>query len=216
MTLHVLRVPTSRKIGLRLVPIPPGSKGPRREGWNKPGGYFTDPKEAARHWEAHAEEGIGAVLGPSGLCSLDVDHVEHARTVLAEFSIDLDALAKSAPCVVGNPARFRVLLRGTGWRVVPSRARLAGALGRGEARYRSRAPGGGTCRTYCRPRSTRAYPAKPYTWRTRPNGSFPAIPEALLTLWRDWPTFERLAKSRCPRAPAPTPTATHPPRRERY
>ena len=45
---------------------------------------------------------------------------------------------------------------------------------------------------------------KEYEWRTPPNGKFPALPEALLTIWRDWPTIEGLAKAMCPSAPIPT------------
>ena len=192
------------KYGLRLVPIPPGSKGPRREGWNKPGGYFTDPQEAAQHWTANPDDGIGAVLGPSHLVSLDVDHVEHTRTVLAEFGLDLNALAESAPCVVGNPARFRVLF-----------AAPAGELSRHALTWPARSPEekpttilelrAGDAQDVLPP-TIHPSTGKPYTWRTRPNGSFPALPEALLTLWRDWPTFEKMAKSLCPWAPAPTPT----------
>ena len=31
---------------LALVPIEPGEKGPKGKGWNKPGGYITDPVAA--------------------------------------------------------------------------------------------------------------------------------------------------------------------------
>jgi hypothetical protein len=189
------------KYHLALVPIPRGSKGPRREGWNKPGGYFMDAEEASRYWSAHPEDGIGTVLGPSRVCSLDVDHVEHARTVLGEFGIDLDALAQEAPTVVGNPERFRVLFaappnlsrHALTW---PARASAEKPITLLELRA-------GDVQDVLPP-TIHPGTGKEYTWRTRPNGFFPLPPEALLTLWRDWLTFERIAKSLCPWAPAPT------------
>jgi putative DNA primase/helicase len=194
-----------RNYHLALVPIPRGSKGPRREGWNKPGGYFTDAEEALRYWREHPEDGIGAVLGPSGLCSLDVDHVEHAMTVLSEFGVDLDALSGTAPTVQGKPARLRILFA----------APTGGELSRHALTWPARSPDekpltilelrAGDVQDVLPP-TIHPGTGKEYTWCTRPNGSFPALPEALLTLWRDWPTFERMAKSLCHWAPAPTPT----------
>jgi putative DNA primase/helicase len=98
--------------GLALVPIEPGEKGPKGKAWNKPGGYFTDADAAASFWEQHPEHNLGVVLGPSRVCSLDVDDVELARLALREaFDMDLDALAAAHPTTVGNPARFRVMFR---------------------------------------------------------------------------------------------------------
>ncbi|RML46946.1 Bifunctional DNA primase/polymerase [Pseudomonas savastanoi pv. glycinea] len=52
------------------------------------------------------------MLGPSRVCSLDVDDVKWTRFVLYELlGVDLDALALSFPTVVGNPLRFRVLFQ---------------------------------------------------------------------------------------------------------
>jgi putative DNA primase/helicase len=94
---------------MKLVPVPRGQKGPVREGWNKPGGYIEDPQEAQKYWLAHPEDGMGCVLGASGLCSLDLDNVDLARQVLCAFGVDIDALAAVHPTVVGNPARLRIL-----------------------------------------------------------------------------------------------------------
>ena len=38
-------------MGLKLVPIPAGKKGPTRPGWNQPGGYIDDPNTAAKTCE---------------------------------------------------------------------------------------------------------------------------------------------------------------------
>lgn len=98
--------------GMALVSIDPGEKAPKGNGWNKPGGYITDADKAEAWWAKHPKHNMGVVLGPSRVCSLDVDHVEYSRQVLNDvLGIDLDALAVAYPTLVGNPARFRVMFR---------------------------------------------------------------------------------------------------------
>ena len=98
--------------GLALVPIPPGEKAPKGEGWNQPGGYFTDAEQARAFWQKRPKFNMGAVLGPGRVCSLDVDDVQWTRHVLFDqLGLDLDAMALVFPTVVGNPARFRILFR---------------------------------------------------------------------------------------------------------
>ena len=100
-----------RKYRLALVPIPEGSKGPMYEGWSLPGGYVMDAEEAQRRWSTDETSGIGAVLAPSGLCSLDSDTPEHAEPVLSALGIDLRALRKVTPTIQGNPSRYRLMFR---------------------------------------------------------------------------------------------------------
>ncbi len=95
-----------------LVPIQPGEKGPKGRGWNQPGKYITDPAKAEAFWTKNPNHNLGVVLGPSRVCSLDVDDVQWTRFVLHELlGVDLDALALAFPTVVGNPLRFRVLFQ---------------------------------------------------------------------------------------------------------
>ncbi|MBF8756481.1 bifunctional DNA primase/polymerase [Pseudomonas guariconensis] len=98
--------------GLALVPIEPGEKGPKGQAWNQPGGYFTDPDAAESFWQKHPKHNLGVVLGPSRVCSLDVDDVQWTRHVLRELlGLNVDALADAYPTTVGNPARFRIMFR---------------------------------------------------------------------------------------------------------
>lgn len=97
---------------LALVSIEPGEKAPKGLGWNKPGGYITDAVSAEAFWQRNPNHNLGVVLGPSRVCSLDVDDVQWTRHVLYELlGIDLDAMALVYPTIVGNPARFRVLFK---------------------------------------------------------------------------------------------------------
>ena len=97
---------------LALVSIEPGEKAPKGLGWNKPGGYITDAATAEAFWQRNPNHNLGVVLGPSRVCSLDVDDVQWTRHVLYELlGVDLDAMALVYPTIVGNPARFRVLFK---------------------------------------------------------------------------------------------------------
>ncbi|MEG7202707.1 DUF5906 domain-containing protein [Pseudomonas aeruginosa] len=98
--------------GLALVSIEPGEKIPKGKGWQRPGGHFTDADAAEAFWTKHPKHNMGAVLGPSRVCSLDVDDVPSSRQVLWDcLGLDLDALPVAYPTVVGNPERFRVLFQ---------------------------------------------------------------------------------------------------------
>ncbi|QXH53189.1 bifunctional DNA primase/polymerase [Pseudomonas fakonensis] len=98
--------------GLALVPIEPGEKGPKGRGWNTPGGYITAAADAEAFWTKCPSHNLGVVLGPSRVCSLDVDDVELTRQVLLQtLGLDVEALADAYPTSVGNPERFRVMFR---------------------------------------------------------------------------------------------------------
>lgn len=98
--------------GLALIGIEPGEKAPKGFGWNQPGGYFTDAPQAEAFWQSNPRHNLGVVLGPSRICSIDVDDVQWTRFVFGELlGVDLDVLAEVNPTVVGNPERFRVLFR---------------------------------------------------------------------------------------------------------
>lgn len=95
-----------------VVDIPPGGKAPLKKDWNKQGGYFSDATQAEAWWAANPSHNMGVVLGPSRVCSLDVDHVEYTRHVLLNvLDLNLDDLAAVYPTLVGNPERFRLMFR---------------------------------------------------------------------------------------------------------
>jgi putative DNA primase/helicase len=98
--------------GLALVKIEPGQKAPKGNAWNKPGGYFTEADQAEAFWAKNPKHNMGVVLGPSRICSLDVDHAEYSRQVLRDvLDLHLDDIAAVYPTLVGNPTRFRIMFR---------------------------------------------------------------------------------------------------------
>src|SRR5699024_2593676 len=71
-------------LGLALVAIEPGEKALKGKGWNQPGGYFTEAAPAEAFWRQNPRHNLGVVLGPSRVCSLDVDDVPCTRQLLAD------------------------------------------------------------------------------------------------------------------------------------
>ncbi|SEI99418.1 putative DNA primase/helicase [Azotobacter beijerinckii] len=185
--------------GLGLVPIEPGEKAPKGKGWNQPGGYFTDAEVAEAFWQRHPQHNMGVVLGPSRVCSLDVDDMECTRQVLWDLlEVDLDALVAAYPTVVGNPARCRIMFR------VPDGVEL----GRHALAWPDREDSkkrftvlefrAGPVQDVLPP-SIHPGTGRPYTWRTPPSAAgLPELPLALLQAWQRWDIFKRDAEAACP------------------
>lgn len=194
-------------LGFALVPIPPGSKGPRTRDW--PNQAITDPAAARAIWNRRPDHGMGVVLGRSGLVSLDVDAVEHARTVLAEFGIDLDALATAAPTIQGHPDRFRVMFR----------APVGVELSRRALAWPRQSPDGKPTTVFelragdvqdVLPPTVHPGTNAPYAWLRAPwdLGGIPPLPPDLLELWRSWEAYKPELEGLCPWAekrPEPPP-----------
>lgn len=187
------------EMGLALTWSPFGHKGPRHHGWNDPANAITDPEKAAQYWTQNPEHGIGVLLAPSGLVSLDVDHVEHTRDVLGSFNIDLDRI--EAPRIVGNPARFRLIFRAPktelrhrtlSWpqQYDPRKSFALFELRAGNI-------------SDALPPTRHVGTGGRYTWGVPPTAGFPELPMPLLDLWIDWQDLEPVMRSLCPWAPPP-------------
>ena len=87
-----------QKYGWQLLPLQTNSKLPTGNDWgNKP--------TSAEHWQRNPTQGIGLALGPSQMCSLDIDCAESFALILAEFGID-QATIDQLPTIRGKGRRI--------------------------------------------------------------------------------------------------------------
>lgn len=87
------------KAGWSLVPIPPGTKGPRNPGWNKRENSLISGSMLPPGY------GVGLAHAYSGTCALDVDEWDSAVVLLAENGIDLQALYSAHDAVTIESGR---------------------------------------------------------------------------------------------------------------
>jgi len=188
------------RFGFALAP----SRGKRPmagKGWNDEANLLRDPGEARRYFERHPQAGMGVCLEPSGLCSLDLDHLEHSRTVLAPEGIDVDALIRDYPTIVGRAPRvlFKAPAEVTALRHHPLQWPAERPI----------RPHDKLCVLELRagrikdmlPPSVHPDTGRPYRWLTAPRDGFAPPPDALLRLWRNFEAFRHRARNLCPWAP---------------
>lgn len=206
-----------RSYGMALVPLPPRTKRPLAQDWGR--NVITDPAAARAYYTENPDWNVGAALGPSRLCSLDVDDIDATRLIFDEFGWDLDALRDAHPTIQGAPGGFRVMFR------VPDDMALAyhaltwpkqdGSPGRFTV-WEIRAADDQQ-RQDVLPPSIHPDTQQPYTWLTRPAdvGGFRSPPQWLLQLWTHWDALKPQLQAVCPwktEVPqsAPTPSRTQP------
>lgn len=86
-------------IGWVLTPIPHKTKAPKLPRWNTPEVWVDSKAKAERAFSVPAN--MGVILEPSGICVLDVDHLEYAKLIFSEFGFDYDFILKYAPRIKG-------------------------------------------------------------------------------------------------------------------
>ena len=202
-----------KELGFALVEIPPGTKGPRTPGWNKPGNYIDDPTQARQIWASRPGNGMGAVLGPSGLAVLDIDDVAATRLVFEALGLSYDDLLRGAPRIEGRPGRDKALFRAPPG-IVLGRHSLPWPKQEGEDKpitvFELRA---GDVQDVLPP-TIHPDTGKPYCWRKAPwEDGIPPLPDALLELWQEWAKHKDDLVAMCPWAvarPAPAPAPRKP------
>lgn len=194
------------ELGFPLIPIPHGEKGPRTRGW--PNAAITAPEEAEAHWQ-DSDEGMGVVLGPAGLVSIDVDDPEQTRALFAELGLELDELLAGAPRWHGNPERFKVLFRAPQGPDLGRHA-LAWPSQEGTGKHTVFELRAGAAQDVLPP-SIHPGTGQPYEWESYPSSvaEIPELPGSLAELWRNWDAYEPELQRLCPwQAPgAPQPAA---------
>ena len=178
-------------LGWSLVGIPAGSKAPSTFGWQQ-------RATPASYWERHPTANMGLLHGPSGTCALDIDDMANTRLIFEALNIDLDAMLKSAPRIVGRPDRGKVLFavpagvdlmtRKISW-PMPDDPRKTGVV------FELRA---GTVQDVLPP-SIHPDTQMPYTWAGKSwRDPLPVVPDQLLTIWTQWDRFRPQLQELCP------------------
>lgn len=193
-----------RQFGIAIVPLPPRTKRPLAENWGNE--VITDPDQARAYYERHPDWNMGAALGPSKLCSFDVDDIDATRLIFEEFGWDLDALLQY-PTIQGSPGGFRVMFR------VPEGVSLQyhsltwpkqdGGKGRFTV-WEIRAADTQQ-RQDVLPPSIHPDTQQPYVWLTKPKGGepLPPPPDFLLQMWMHWDKLKPQFQAVCPWAEKP-------------
>lgn len=198
---------TSR-YGWHLVPIEPLKKFPQSEGWGN--NALHEPAQAMAYWTVNPDWNMGAALGPSGMCSLDIDDAEGFALILEEFGIPAESLDQY-PTIKGKGKR--VMFR------VPEGVKLPYCKinwpKQDEAKkhftvFELRAACDGSQKQDVLPPSIHPDTKQPYTWLVKPPKSladWPTPPDWLLAIWHAWDAFKPQLQAVCPWTAKPEPKA---------
>lgn len=201
----------TERYGLHIVPIEPGRKFPTTNDWGKL--TITDPDAAEDFYQNHADWNMGVALGPSNLCSLDVDCEESFQAILDEFGIDPQELWKY-PTIQGRDKGRRLMFR------VPDNVSLPYTKlnwkkeddpAKSYTVFELRAACDGKQRQDVLPPSIHPDTEKPYKWIVqppKPEHDWPEPPQWLLAMWTAWDSFKPQLQQSCPWAEKPEPKPT--------
>ena len=188
------------RLGLALVPL--HGKAPYAPEWQLDRNLIRTPDAARTHWLANPSDNIGACMQPSGIVSLGADCVDGARAVLVAEGVDLDALTREVPTIVGRALRLEFRAPSVPLRrksvVWPPKT----TDGKPVTVLEFRA---GHCQDVLPP-SIHPEACRPYAWMLPPARGFPPLPGALLRLWQDFGNFRHRARNMCPWAPPESPS----------
>ena len=197
------------RLGWALVPIPPGSKGPKTPGWQEH--PVRGAAEAMRCWARRPDWGMGLLHGASGTAALDADApADQVARALAMVGVDYRGLlAAGTPAIVGNPAKPPKLLFRLPTGFAPTRRALRWPDPEVPTRrvviFELRA---GPVQDVLPP-SVHPGTGRPYRWIPRPPErpeDVPELPAELAALWTEWPARVRAMEAACPWwTPAPEP-----------
>ena len=96
------------RFGFHLVPIEPKRKFPRSNDWGS--NTLSTPEAAEQFYKEHPDWNMGVALGPSRMCSLDLDCYASFCVIMNEYGIDPESL-KPYPTIQGASKGIRVEFR---------------------------------------------------------------------------------------------------------
>lgn len=177
MSAEGLSLPDAAKayeaMGVALVLLKVRNKTPVYKAWPR-------KAEPASSWAANPEANIGANMGMSGLCSLDVDNHALTAKVFTALGLDLVSLVEMGCVVEGAPGKCRSMFS------TSSPLNTFKFSHNGRVLFELRSAGGQDVL----PPSIHPNTGQPYRWRpgTSPFecGAFPPVPGQLVAMWRDW------------------------------
>lgn len=182
--------------GVSLLRTAPNSKHPCYKGWNKPENAISPA-----YWSDHPRDGIAALLGASGLVSVDVDDVRVAESLMQTFGVDLKALRTAGPCIVGR--HYRLMYRAPECELKHRTLKWPKPEDPKSSSVILEFRAGLISDTL--PPTLHPGTGVPYRWENPPRNGFPPPPTQLLELWLGWQKFERAAVMLCPWAPPSKP-----------
>lgn len=195
------------RFGIHIVPIEPKRKFPRSNDWGH--NVICDPDHAQSYYESNPDWNLGAALGPSEYCSLDIDCIESFGHICDCFGIDLHDLIAETPTIQGASKGMRLMFRVPPGAELPYR-KLNWKRDDDEARsytvFELRAATDGKQRQDVLPPSVHPDTGLPYQWLTEPMDDWPTPPRWLLAMWTDFERFKPQMQEMCPwaeKAPEP-------------
>lgn len=194
------------RFGMHLIPLQPKSKLPVQNDWGH--NTLSDAAQASSYFEQHTTHNIGVALGPSRLCSLDIDCLDSFRTICENFGIDLGQLIRDTPTIQGASKGMRLMFRVPDGIELPY-AKLNWKRDDADAKsftvFELRAASGDKQRFDVLPPSIHPDTLKPYKWITQPAEQWPEPPRWLVAMWTDFDKFKPQMQAMCPWLPAPEP-----------
>lgn len=192
------------RFGMHVIPLQSQSKLPVKNDWGK--NAFSTSDDAREYFEQHPSHNLGVALGPSRLCSLDIDCLDSFRVICDNFGIDLGQLIRDTPTIQGASKGMRLMFR------VPADTDLPYAklnwkrdddTAKSYTVFELRAASGEKQRFDVLPPSIHPDTLKPYVWVTQPRDDWPNPPRWLLAMWTDFDRFKGQMAGMCPWLPEP-------------
>lgn len=203
------------RFGMHVIPLQARSKLPVQNDWGN--NTLSNAAEAEAYFQQHPDYNIGVALGPSRLCSLDIDCMESFRHICDCFGIELDDLIASTPTIQGASKGLRVMFR------VPAAVALPYCKlnwkrqddpSKSFTVFELRAACDDKQRFDVLPPSIHPDTGNPYVWLTQPRDEWPEPPRWMLAMWQDFDKFKPQMQAMCPWLPAQTAPAPVQPRQQ--